>query len=293
MAKEQPKIMGDKKDKPPKFQKPAASAPKAASKRTRKSFCVSKISNEGNGKKILVYARTGMGKSTLAALAPKPIYIGPDKGLDDLDHPLGLDFDVVPGVETFNDVRDATRDLSLYEDFDTVIYDELRYIQGTCADHCVENIAKEKGGKAKSITDFGWAKGYEHVYNEMRLLQVDMDKLVAAGKNVLLLCQLGQTEKVDATYGDYWYAHPDLYDKKNARCVGQWVAWASYVFKIDWATVEIDGKIGTSSDQRAIFTKPEFSFEAKSRGSKFKEYPAVAFDKEDQDDIWRILFDGD
>lgn len=293
MTKEMPKFGGGKDRGKPKFEKPVTTKGGDNKPRSSKKFCVSKISKSNAGKKILIYGKTGLGKSTIAAMAPKPVFIGPDKGLEDLDHPLGEGhmFDEVPGIETFADVRDAIKQADNFiEEGGTAVLDTLTYIQGMCADWVVGNVKKEKGGKAKSITDFGWAKGYEHVYNQLRLLQVDLDALLATGRNVIVLSQLAQTKKTDPTYGEYWFAHPDLYDKGNAPVVAQWVAWASYVWKIDWAKVEIDEGIGTSSEQRAIYTKPEYSFEAKSRGSKFKEYPAVTFDEESDDSVWRILF---
>lgn len=275
----------------PKFQRSAK--PAAPVRSSGKKFCITQLKKDGNcGKKILLYGRTGMGKSSLAAMAPRPAFICPDKGLDDLDHPTGGEFNVVPGIDTFQDIRDATRDIGVWSDHDTVVYDTLTYIQNSpCVEHVVDNIKKEKGGKAKSITDFSYGKGYEHAYNQLLLLQKDMDALVEAGKNVIVLCQLAQTVKTDSTHGEYWYAHPDLYDKKNAPVVASWVAWASYIFKIDWAQVEIEeGKIGVSSDQHAVFTKPEFSFEAKTRGSVFDECPIVTFDHKADNTIWETLF---
>lgn len=290
-----PKFSGGKKDKPlPSFTKPGGPA-SAKVKHKAKSFCVSDMDVSSDaGKKIIIYGKTGMGKSTLAGMAPGSVSFCPDKGLDDLDHPYGGTFKIVPGIDTFMDLRDAVQQAQdLVDVGGTAVVDTITYVQGMVSDYVVGNIKKEKGGFAKSITDFGWGKGYEHIYNQMRLLQSDLDKLVESGRNVIVLSQLAQTVKIHPTYGDYWFSHPDLYDKGNAPVIALWVAWASYVFKIDWGSVEIDdGKIGVASEERAIYTKPEFSFEAKSRGSKFEGYPAVTFNAKNDDSLWRIMFDG-
>ena len=277
----------------PKFVKSNKPAP-AASKRSKKSFCVSKVDRSTSGKKILIYGKTGMGKSTLAAMAPGAVFIQPDNGLEDLQHPVeGGEFDVIPGVTSFEDVRDAVNTHSLFDNFDTIVLDTLTYVQEMCAAYVVQYIKKEKGGKAKSITDFGWAKGYEHVYNQMNLLKVDLDELVRSGKNVILIAQLAKLVVTDPSHGEYWFSQPDLFDKKNAPVTASFNAWASHIFKIDWAQVEIEeGKIGVASDQRAVYVKPELSFEAKTRGSTFDDYPVVTFDSRSDDSIWRILFDG-
>lgn len=277
----------------PKFDKPGAPTPKA--KHKAKTFSVANMEKSDAGKKIILYGKTGMGKSTLASMAPGAVFFCPDKGLDDLDHPKGEQFNLVPGIESWQDMRDAVQQAEgLVDAGGTAVVDTITYLQGMCCDYVVDNIKKEKGGKAKSITDFGWGKGYEHVYNQMRLLQADLDKLLLSGRNVVILSQLSQTVKIHPTYGDYWFSHPDLYEKSNAPVVALWVAWASYVFKIDWATVEIDdGKIGAASNERVVYTKPEFSFEAKTRGSVLDDYPAVTFDEKADDSLWRIMFDGD
>jgi len=101
-----------------------------------------------------------------------------------------------------------------------------------------------------------------------------------------------QVSKTDSQYGDYWFAQPELYDKRNSKVCPLFVAWASYVFKIDWEAVEIEDKVGTATNTRAVFVKPEYSFEAKSRGHVFKDTPIVSFDNEADNTVWRMLFDG-
>lgn len=288
MAKEMP--VGKAKAK---FEKPVAAKVGPAPTHKPKTFSISKAQNDEAGKKILIYGRTGMGKSSLAALAPSPVFIDPDGSLFDLEHPNGGEFSIIPQIESFLDLRDALHSYDLFDGYETVALDTITKVQnGWCTDHVVEHIKKEKGGKAKSITDYGWAKGYEHIYNQLQLLEADLDNLVRRGKNAILLAQWAQTVKTDSTHGEYWFDHADLYDKKNSRVLGLFTTWANYVFKIDWASVEIEGKVGVASDQRAIFTKPEFSYDAKARGSKFKDYPAVTFDEPNDDSLWRIMFDG-
>jgi len=286
-----PKFNGGKVK--PAFQKPASAAKKTPHR--AKNFCISDMKKSAVsklGKKFFIYANTGMGKSTLAAMAPGATFFCPDKGLDDLDHPFGGVFKVVDGIDTFSDLRDAVQQAGDFmKPGDTAVVDTITYVQGMCGDWCVENIKKEKGGYAKSISTYGYGKGYEHVYNQLRLFQGDLDGLLEKGINVIILGQLAKTIETDTTHGEFWRSHPDLYNKGNSPCIALWVAWASYVFKIDWAMVEIDeGKIGVASNERTVFVKPEFSFEAKSRGSKFRDYPSVTFNEENDDSLWRILF---
>ena len=287
----------------PKFDNAAAKAARSNmtrsvkdKKRAKKSFSITEFANSEEGKKIILYADSGMGKTSLAATMPDPVFIGPDRGIQDLTHPLGSTWPIVGNVDTWDDLRDVTQDLSLFKDKESMVFDTGTVIQHSlCTPWVIDNVPKEKGGgRAKGIADYGWAMGYEHVFNEMLLWQSDLDGLVRAGKNVNILCQVAQSEVDKAGHGRFLQAHPDLFNNKKGPVMSSFVAWASYVFYIDWADVQIDDqKRGVSSDERAVFTKPEMYYKAKSRGDVLKDYPLVQFENNADDTLWRIMFDGD
>ena len=294
--------MADSRKPLPKFNSAVAKAARSNmtrsvkdKKRTKKNFSITEFVSHEEGKKIVLYGDSGMGKTSLAATMPNPAFIGPDRGIQDLVHPLGLKWPVVNGVDTWDDLRDATQDLSLFKDNESVVFDTGTVIQNSlCAPWILDNVPKDKGVRAKSLTDYGWADGFAHVYHEMLLWQSDLDGLVRANKNVVILCQAAQSEVNKAGYGKYLQTHPDLFNNKKGTIMPSFVAWASYVFYIDWADIQIDDqKRAISSDERGVFTKPEMFFKAKSRGDMFKEYPLVQFENSADDTLWRIMFDGD
>ncbi len=69
--------------------------------------------------KMMVYGQAGMGKSTFAISAPKPLLIDFDNGVKrvNLQHLEGIDIvQMVPGVNSWNDVRELlNEDLSAYQ----------------------------------------------------------------------------------------------------------------------------------------------------------------------------------
>lgn len=256
----------------------------------KKTFSVSQFADNQAGNKILIYGRTGMGKSTLASMAPNCVFIQPDNGLADLVNPLtGEAPDVVQGIDTFSDLRVALQTPELFNDYDTINVDTATYVQGMAEAHVIETI-KPSSGRATGIESYGYGKGYKHVYDQMKLFQDDLDNLSRLGKNIVLLSQLAHVDKTDTTYGSYYFAQPELYDKKNAPICGLFVSWANFVFKLDYEQVEIEDKIGMTTGTRALFTQPEFSFEAKSRGRLLKDLPLVTFKEETDDSIWSLLF---
>ena len=255
-------------------------------------FSITQFSKSENGQKIIIYANTGMGKSTLASMAPGVVFIQPDEGLADLVNPLtGEQPDIVQGIETFEHLRMALQNHDLFADKKTIVIDTITFVERMAEAHVIAHVKHEKGKKVTGIEDYGWAKGYKHVYDQMKLLQGDLDALVRVNKNIILLAQLAQVDNTDTQFGQYMYAQPELYDKKNSKVVGLFVSWANFVFKLDYEQVEIDDKIGVTSGTRALFTQPEFPFQAKSRGQLLKEYPVVTFNVENDDSIWRLLFE--
>ena len=54
--------------------------PTGVAPRTAKTFAVSVWDGKGEGQKIILYGPNGHGKTTLAAMAPNPVFIGLDDG---------------------------------------------------------------------------------------------------------------------------------------------------------------------------------------------------------------------
>ena len=85
------KTPAPKKAKMPVVPKTGSSTPA----RVAKKFEVKKYNGE-RGKVFMIYAESGMGKTTCAALAPKPVFIGLDHGAERVQHPLtGDDLDAM------------------------------------------------------------------------------------------------------------------------------------------------------------------------------------------------------
>lgn len=74
--------------------------------------------------RIMAYGIEGIGKSTLAAGAPRPIFIQTDDGLGEID------CDKFPLAHTFDDVLAALSELaSEAHDYETVVVDSLDWLE--------------------------------------------------------------------------------------------------------------------------------------------------------------------
>jgi hypothetical protein len=284
--------------------RPQTPAPQGQN-RTRKTFTTATWDGEGEGEKVIVYAASGKGKTQLASLAPNPIFIGLDDGGRKIRNAItGEPVRRIPGVETFQDVRDALHQPGLFKDFRSVVIDTGTILELLAIEHVIKTIPHEKRDvKIEHLDDYGYGKGYNHLFDTMRLVFQDLDGLVRQGKHVITLCQQCPVVIANAAGGNYLQDGPKLYspgpDSKQSFTVrGYACEWADHVIKIDYLNQQVHGA-WTDKDnkqhagkivgdtRRAIFTMPsDPSYFAKTRTLT---EPIIAFDSPADDSFWRML----
>lgn len=258
--------------------------------RNNKTFSVADWTDENEGAKIILYGRSGIGKTTLAALAPDPVWIGLDDGGRKIRHPVtGKPLVRVPDVETFEDVRAALQS-SVFDGRKSIVVDTATELQAWGQPATFRRVLTEKREMAQNIEDYGFHKGYRFWYDTMRLILGDLDRHIRAGRNVILLAQRGTIKRANPGGEDFIMEAPDLYHEKNLSILDAYVAWADHILRIDYTNVTVDkkGKAG-SSGERAVFLRPEIHFEAKVRGVD-PQYDVVPFENPQDDSIWRLIF---
>jgi len=118
--------------------------------------------------RLLIYGTEGIGKSTTAAQAPKPIFIPTEDGLDQIDcrsFPLARRFDEVVAAIS-----------ALYAEkhnFQTVVVDSLDWLERLIWDE----VCREYGVKSIEKADGGYAKGYTHALTQWRAVLDGLDAL--------------------------------------------------------------------------------------------------------------------
>ncbi len=283
-------------------------AKQAAAPRPPKTFSVAPWSAADEGEKVIIYGASGRGKTTLAAMAPNPVFIGVDDGGRRVRHPkTGEAIARVEGIETFDDVRAALAQDALFEPFASIVVDTLSKVENPLAvQWVIENIPHEKAGTViHNIEDYGYGKGYTHLFDPMKALLVDLDRHVRAGRNVILLCQEMAAVIPNPGGSNYLEAGPKLYqpgpESKQAFSIRAYVCeWADHVLRLDYDSRQVvgarvdprSGKEGPGkvrgSTSRVIYTIPtDPSFFAKTRTLKD---PLISFDAPDDASLWEIMF---
>jgi hypothetical protein len=277
--------------------------PKAAmakpSGHVAKTFAVKTWTNAGQGEKIGIYAPSGMGKTTLATMAPNPIFIGLDDGGRKTRNPkTGGAVNAVDGIETFSDLRDALHQLDLYPVGSSLVIDTITKVESLAEQHTVTTVKADDGRYPDSIEGYGWGKGYRHLLDTMRLFLSDLEPLVRRGVNIILLAQQGQATVSNLEGTDYAQDGMLLSNQPkagpNTRLeVG---AWLDNILRIGYGDVSVakanvkavKGKV-SGSTERMIYTEPELYFVAKNRMNGDLP-PVVSFATRDDDSIWKFLF---
>ncbi len=282
--------------KPPKVAsgKAASARPPAAPKARAaavpaKSFTIEAWDALQDGKRILLYAESGMGKTTLASLAPKPVFIGIDDGGKLLRDEEGNLLKHVPGVKCFGDVRAAIL-ADIYNDYETVVLDQATYLEEWAVEHVLATITNDKGAKMDNIVRYGYNKGFRHLYDTMKLILQDADSLIHRGKNVIIIAQMAPNKVANPGGEDFLREGPRLYSG-TPSIEALYCEWADHIFRIGYQflTVE-DKKVTGGENKRAVFVHPEPHFRAKSR-TLGPDKAVVAFDDPKDGSIWTFLFE--
>lgn len=273
-----------------------SSAPAAA--RTPKSFQIKPWSSHNEGEKIVIYGRSGIGKTTLAAMAPGAVFIGLDDGGRKINNPLtGKPIQVVAGVESFADLRDALAQSALWPKKCTIVIDTITKCE-ELIQHYVLETTTVNGQRVQSFRKFGW-DGDRYTLDQVRLLLTDLDTHVRAGRNVILLAQQGQVKVANAEGADYLEDGPAIQHRNDCSSREEIKQWADHVLRVGYLDLEVAveragkaGKVVSSDSTRAVFSAGAQHFTAKSRplSSGEKLPPVVSFESEADSALWQFLF---
>ncbi|MBE3140132.1 MAG: AAA family ATPase [Thermoplasmata archaeon] len=276
--------------KPPKrvISSARIAAPARAPSAPKKTFKVQPWRSEGHGEKVIIYADTGMGKTSLSILAPKPVFIGLDDGGKKLKHPVtGEPLNFIPDVVTYQDVRDVLQQPGLFEGYETAVIDTVTILEDLAIPHMLANIPTEKGALVKNIVGYGYNKGFQHLYDLMKFILVDCDALIHKGKNVVLIAQAAPNKVSNPGGEDYLREGPRLYAGKPS-IEALYCEWADHILRIDYPNVwSKDKKASGDTTSRVVYTKPEVYFRAKSRTIN---HPVIEFADTSDGGVWDFMF---
>ena len=204
--------------------------------------------------RVMLYGVEGVGKSSFAAGAPAPIFLGAEDGTSELDvHrlPMAEEWqDVIDGVHVLQTEKHQYRTLVV----DTVDWAEPLLWKFIC-----------KRDDKSSIEDYGYGKGYVAALDEWRFFLARLDGLRRVGMHVILLAHSWIKPFANPEGDNY-----DRYELKlNNKAAGLLKEWADCVLFANYETfVKKNDKKqvkGSDNGARFIYTERRAAYDAKNR----------------------------
>lgn len=228
----------------------------------------------------MIYGTGGIGKSSLSALAPNPLFYDFDRGAG------ATGVATIGGVETWTDLRDALHS-RIVRDYATLVIDTATKVQELAQAHTFATVRHEKGNLVTSVEGYGYGKGYQHVYDTFLTLLSDLDEHARAGRNVVLVCHSVTDTAPNPEGEDYKRYEPDLQQPpKQGRLRDRIKNWCDHLLFINYDVAVNKGK-AVGAGTRTIYPTEMPTYWAKSR----KLRDPIPF-PEGSRDLWAALFEG-
>lgn len=221
------------------------------------------------GEALVLYGTGGIGKTSLATLAPSPVVFDLDNGLAALDQDklaaLGADVRSAEGIDDWASLI-STLEGPGFDPFRTVVIDTVTVAEEWASSHTVKTVPNDKGSFVRRIEDYGFGKGYTHLFDTFLNLLKILDTHRKAGRNVVLIAHDCWATVPNPQGEDYVRYEPRLYTaasgKNSIRCRVK--EWADHVVFIGYDVDVKKGK-GSGSGTRTIWVNEFPHCLAKSR----------------------------
>ncbi len=164
--------------------------------------------------RLMIYGVEGVGKSTLAAHAPNPVFIQTEDGLAEIE------CDKFPLAASVDDVANALAELRTAEhSYQTVVIDSLDWLERLIWD----DVCREFKVSCIEKADGGYQRGYVHAVGRWRRLVDDLNVLRMGKRMAVILIAHAKVEKFEdpetTTYDRY---SPRLH-KHACALLTEWV----------------------------------------------------------------------
>lgn len=224
------------------------------------------VTSEHEPPMMIVYGPRGVGKTTFAASAPRPVMIRTER----VGHFPGVQ--MFPQAESFEDVMDALRALATEEhDFQTLIVDSLDWLQTLVWKHLItKRPTDEKGRQVKSIEDYGFGKGYIHALDYWSEYLRAIEYLRSSKGVAIVQIAHAEVKRFDDPTSDSYdryqiKLHARASDKLQEAADAVLFAKAKHAVRTEEVGFNNERKLGTGQGERFLYTDARPAFDAKNR----------------------------
>lgn len=219
---------------------------------------------KNRARRVLIYGENGVGKSSIAARFPKPLFLNIEDGIGDLDVDST---DVIKSVTEFTGCLIELAD----SDYETIVVDTIDWLEKLI----FEEVAKR--ANKKTIEDIGFGKGYQAVEQEWKSLFEGFTYLWNQGRHIVFTCH-EHLEKFSNPEGDSYNFWTPALHAKGSGCVAEWCDEVLFVrYKTNTVQKEegfgAKRSIAIGGKERVIVCNKTATVEAKNRLGMPDEIP--------------------
>lgn len=211
--------------------------------------------------RVVIYGSEGIGKSTLAAQFPKPLFIDTEGSTDHMDVSRT---EKPSSWQSLNAQIDYLINNDI--DFQTLVIDTIDWVEKLCIESLLADHNK------KSIGDFGFGNGYVYLCNEMNRFLEKLESLRSQGIHLVLNAHaIVRRHELPEETGAY-----DRYELKLEKKVSSLIKeWCDMLLFCNYETlvVEINDKKKAQGGRRVIHTSHKPTWDAKNRHNLQEKIP--------------------
>ena len=204
--------------------------------------------------KLVLYGVEGIGKTSLAAQTPDPLFIDTEGGT------AHLDVRRLQKPETWEELIALIREVAATPDVcRTLVIDTADWAEQMAIDHICQKF------KQPGLESFGYGKGYTFLAEEFSRMLAACDDVILSGKNVVITAHARQrrVELPDETGGfDVWGL------KLSKQCAPLLKEWPDALLFINYKTYVVATDSNSHKAQggkRVIYTTHSPVWDAKNR----------------------------
>lgn len=204
--------------------------------------------------RAVFYGVEGVGKTSLAALLPEPLFFDLEEGTHQLDVAR-------VGIDSFATLESSLSHLAVdTQGYKTLIIDSADWAERLRSEALLKKHAK------KSIEDFGFGKGFVMLAEEMSRTLELCDALVHRGLNVVWIAHAKTVRVSPPDMVDGF----DRYELKMSKQVAPlFKEWADLLVFANYETIMVkgnDGRVkGSGGQNRFLHTERNAAWDAKNR----------------------------
>ena len=262
---------------------PKQALPPAAGAHPARTFAVTS-GTVARPQRVMIYGPAGIGKTSLSALAPSPVFLDLEQGTSAMDVPR------IDGLESYADVR-ACLQSSVFDGFSTLVLDSGTKLEELVPAHIMSTVPTERDRMPTRLQDYGFGKELGHIYDAYLLVLQDLDRHIRSGRNVVIICHDCTNDVPNPAGENFIRFEPRLQSPKSGKASirSRCIEWTDHVLFLGYdVNATKDGK-GIGGGTRTIYPAERPDHIAKSRTLPDSQIP---FTNDTDGTVWDLLLKG-